>query len=468
MGASYHSFLEFPPESTGLLECVSKWMEYVGIPPFEGDDLVTEGQGWAVTRRHHRSQGGLVTEVVAANAALGLRCVAQELDAPEVRQILIEEDSRKADAVGVPLPEPSAFIQRVLDAFSVEAELAGYNLSEVILVGPQDRHVTNITHLLRRLRGMASVFVLSLEEAHSRVGHDVVLSDGAVVLSKPDESSIVLPALWVRGHPEAAARRMHRDVLGLRLAEKIPDAFRKALVDLHRAGRGVEEWANEADRLDRELRRVKDELEFVLLTSDEGLAELDRVQRRVAFLERAFRERGEVVSEDDEDWEFPDEVNLCIDAMKYAEDLLDGLVISQGATARCSELDEQHSAPITAKRAWRSLRALNDYAQLKADGAWNGNFLQYCQETPSGCFTFPPSDVALFESERTMDSPRCVEARTFPVPHVVHASGYVVMVKHVKVAGIGNLAARLHFYDDTGGATGKIHVGYLGPHLPLQ
>lgn len=39
------------------------------------------------------------------------------------------------------------------------------------------------------------------------------------------------------------------------------------------------------------------------------------------------------------------------------------------------------------------------------------------------------------------------------------------MLSHLKIAeGGGDLAPRIYFYDDTGGPTGKVHVGFVGPH----
>lgn len=40
------------------------------------------------------------------------------------------------------------------------------------------------------------------------------------------------------------------------------------------------------------------------------------------------------------------------------------------------------------------------------------------------------------------------------------------MDEHVRLEKGSDPAPRIHFYDDTGGATGKVYVGYLGRHLP--
>lgn len=466
MSVSYRSLIDGSAATRTLIEFVQDWMTEVDVPSFQGDDPVTEGAGWTVTRRHHLSAAGGVVELIASNEQLGMRCVAQEMSTPQGRLLFIEEGVRDAEIPGALLPEPSSFVQRLLDAVGVDLELGETAESVVMLVGNQDRHTAVLSHLQRRVRGMAAVIIRALDEAQQLVTSDLSLSDGTVVLMRPNSPPIVLPAMWVRGNSLSAARRVHRDVLGSRLSKALPADFRQAIVALHRAGRGVDEWAEEADRLDRELKRTKDDLEYSLLVSDDALAELDRVQRRVAFLEREFRQRGEAVYEQDED-EYPDDVTLSVDAMKYAADLLHYLAFSPGAADCCAELDEQHSAPITAKRAWRALRALNDYARVKLEAEWSGNFLQYCRETPAGCATFPPDDIALTESEGTLGNPRCREARMFTVPTAVDPSGVILMDKHVKVAGRGALTARLHFHDDTGGSTKMVHVGYLGPHLPL-
>jgi hypothetical protein len=40
------------------------------------------------------------------------------------------------------------------------------------------------------------------------------------------------------------------------------------------------------------------------------------------------------------------------------------------------------------------------------------------------------------------------------------------MEAHVKLRSVGYPAPRMYFHDDSGGATGKIWIGYLGDHLP--
>ena len=55
-----------------------------------------------------------------------------------------------------------------------------------------------------------------------------------------------------------------------------------------------------------------------------------------------------------------------------------------------------------------------------------------------------------------------------------HLAGYAerineaenrTMLAHIRISQ-GESSPRLHFLDDTRDKTGKIHIGYIGPHLP--
>ena len=77
----------------------------------------------------------------------------------------------------------------------------------------------------------------------------------------------------------------------------------------------------------------------------------------------------------------------------------------------------------------------------------------------------PGAWIALKESSTIDNRPDLRRARTFVVPIKVEHDGLSYMAAHVKITPGGVPAPRLHFHDDTGGATGKIYIGYLGEHL---
>ena len=69
------------------------------------------------------------------------------------------------------------------------------------------------------------------------------------------------------------------------------------------------------------------------------------------------------------------------------------------------------------------------------------------------------------EGEQVRANRKMQSARLFPVSPDVNESGEIEMLNHLKIAeGGGPLAPRIYFYDDTGGVTGKVHVGFIGPH----
>jgi len=65
----------------------------------------------------------------------------------------------------------------------------------------------------------------------------------------------------------------------------------------------------------------------------------------------------------------------------------------------------------------------------------------------------------------TLNNPRFRRLRMLPVSKAVDDSGYVLMQEHIRVERGGSPSPRIHYYDDTRGATRKVHIGWLGPHL---
>ncbi|MCC0100414.1 hypothetical protein K7B10_37705 [Streptomyces flavotricini] len=119
------------------------------------------------------------------------------------------------------------------------------------------------------------------------------------------------------------------------------------------------------------------------------------------------------------------------------------------------------------RRTWQTLATLNSYAAAKtAHGPRLLPHLAAYLRWPDAATLFPATRHAPRESARLMASPRLHEARCFPVPRTIHPSGRVFMGEHVRIGSGRPPAPRLHLYDDTGGRTGQIHIGYIGTHLP--
>jgi hypothetical protein len=68
------------------------------------------------------------------------------------------------------------------------------------------------------------------------------------------------------------------------------------------------------------------------------------------------------------------------------------------------------------------------------------------------------------ESDAVANNGKLRGERTLPVPKTVDPKGRVFMQAHLKIGGGNTIAPRLHFHED-GLRSGKVYVGYLGPHL---
>ncbi|MFE9332997.1 hypothetical protein [Streptomyces sp. NPDC006925] len=114
--------------------------------------------------------------------------------------------------------------------------------------------------------------------------------------------------------------------------------------------------------------------------------------------------------------------------------------------------------------AWDGLLALNDFAQTAADGASSGDFLSWCKSDASSAAPFPAAKVAMRESDTVARSAKLRGERMLPVPKTAAPDGRVFMQAHLKIGGGNTIAPRLYFYDDCS-SSGKVYIGYLGPHL---
>lgn len=189
--------------------------------------------------------------------------------------------------------------------------------------------------------------------------------------------------------------------------------------------------------------------------------ENDDLRRRVAWLSRQLAEAGQQTTTPPAE-EQPFDPDFCGEVPPEVERILDLIEYPRSQWTHAEDLDEHLSAS-WAKRAWRTFRALQSYAVAKRAGDFNGNFHEFCA---SGSLdAVPLTWVALSESQTTDTNARFRNLRTLTIDPEAVASGMVYMPSHIKIEAGGYPAPRIHFYDDTGGSTGKVHIGYFGIHL---
>jgi len=330
------------------------------------------------------------------------------------------------------------------------------------------------------LVGIANVWVLDglATRALSReLGSDLHVYGGAVRTYLP---GLTIPDRYPRRHrfarrelfqphPRRGAQVVARAMVAKAVATRPPLLFRNRVAlmpGFTRHGRDAEQLLVELVEVEEERDRLQQELEWQILEAEENAAEAERARSRVKWLEQRLAEANVYVTgAATPESSLPTIADDCVQALELAQQYLDLVVV--GETLESAEdLDQHVKAGTWGRKAWQALQALQSYADAKSSGSWTGNFQSFCQSSPPGCYVVPAEWVAAAENETTTNNPRFRRARTFPVPTEISPDGHAYMEEHVKLEKGSDPAPRLHFWDDTGGRTSKIHVGYLGRHLP--
>ncbi|MFF4777904.1 hypothetical protein ACFY05_34275 [Microtetraspora fusca] len=132
------------------------------------------------------------------------------------------------------------------------------------------------------------------------------------------------------------------------------------------------------------------------------------------------------------------------------------------------KLEERAQSSTWAQTTWQVALAFQDYATAVANGQFSGDFRRWCTEPPSGVAAISAGKVKSDESETVHNNAKMRRQRELPVPVEVAPSGRIFMGSHIRIGGgAGMSAPRLHFHDDVK-RTGKIYIGYLGPHLDVK
>ncbi|MXZ96146.1 MAG: hypothetical protein F4Y99_09495 [Acidimicrobiaceae bacterium] len=264
-----------------------------------------------------------------------------------------------------------------------------------------------------------------------------------------------------------AAGRVARLVLPRMLAQSPPAIYRtrlKPILD----GR---DWEQIAVDLDEELNGLKRENQELRLEKAIAYEEATDSEREIGHLLRKnelLRNRLRELSESPETMELSVEESSdpssCLDAIVLASHL-PYIKIHPEAPVDIERLDEAEDGELWARRIWRHLNSLNAYAEAKGPG-----FLSWCEHSGSDR-AISSRCIAMSESQSVMNNPDLRKHRILPIDHVVEPNGCIEMQAHLKpVQGGGMQIPRIYFHDDTKGRTGKVHIGFIGPHdrMPNQ
>ena len=138
------------------------------------------------------------------------------------------------------------------------------------------------------------------------------------------------------------------------------------------------------------------------------------------------------------------------------------VVIPESAERSIEVLDGSASSETWAGDISQLFGAMESYAIAVSRKKFNGDFLKWCDDG-GGYFA---NKIAMKESEPTMKDPKLKAMRVFNVSTDLDVTGMKLMVAHAKIQmrGGGQIP-RVYFYDDTKGATKKMHIGFIGPHF---
>lgn len=146
---------------------------------------------------------------------------------------------------------------------------------------------------------------------------------------------------------------------------------------------------------------------------------------------------------------------------------LEGIAIEPSALEETDELEAAPEAPAMVPKICRALNALNAYA-LDARRGRHVDFAYWCRNSRNPLAWYA-NQVVISEGEKVSSDWRMLSDRYLPVSPVLREAGRITMQSHIKIStGRASMSPRLYFYDDSAGATGQVHVGFVGGHAHIR
>jgi hypothetical protein len=344
-------------------------------------------------------------------------------------------------------------------------------------ISPQD-YSKRVKEVARRLAGCTDVRMLTTESqlAFDAAQRDTSMSvfDGAARVYLPgiDPSN---PMPWrhqyVRAHllsdrPRTAAARIGQLVLPRMVAQRPPALYRTHVKQLLDQSVGEQtDWEAIALELDERLTGLKSDVEGLREEKDLALMEALDSEREAAdalhrldALRAELRIQGQVPELIEQDAAEAPLVTSCADAVELAA-TLKNLVVHPDAPRDIDRMDQSPNAELWGQRVWSHLQSLDAYAAAKGPG-----FNVWC-ETSGHPRAIASKFIAMTESKTVRTNESLRKHRDLPVDKAISPSGIIEMLAHIKsIQGGGMQIPRIYFHDDTKGKTGKVHIGFIGPH----
>jgi hypothetical protein len=233
---------------------------------------------------------------------------------------------------------------------------------------------------------------------------------------------------------------------------------------LDRAAEKIEALQSRTEELDDQLRLANELLNDAQINEAVLFEDRAKAEARIQYLQRQLREYGDPSAysptPDSDLPEYPESFEQLLDWI--AADRAPGITFTGDAktTIQLSAKDDLGTAVRT---CWDACQVLSDYVKARREGDFSAGVHTYLQRAPEGYRTMPPNKHSPGETRVTMQE--FGSSRYFPVPATVCDAEVVAMEAHFKLARIGMVSPRMHYFDDFT-STLYIYVGYIGPHLP--
>lgn len=319
------------------------------------------------------------------------------------------------------------------------------------------------------MAGTALVVVLAdahVDQFKDLIGDDMAVWGGAVRIYLPASDSVGLSPRrhryferWrLSGKPRDAALRIAAEVASA-VASRRPPA---PLAGLDWGQASNDEWiaALEADN---------QKLVGIEQIAAERAEEIRQITDELRLLRRSFQSvlsgrQGDNGASAYEPWlAISDELPTMSEVIDAAVAELQFVEIHPDAPRELEELDTHALGREWAEKTRLALLSLDGYAQNRGEPGNYSRFDWWCNANSNAMpFIWPSTRFA--ETETGETKTRFGSTRDFPVSTELDESGIKRMYVHLKISNEWPLAPRLYFCDDSRGVTGKVHVGFIGPH----
>ena len=319
---------------------------------------------------------------------------------------------------------------------------------------------------------------VSLTKFVLKSGDDTARGEAARAAETATRSLLQLTAVIDPESRPASLTSLTADAEALEELQAQVDASQAALSDVRASNAELqttldgarEQVQQQRDAHERESRELNERLATLSSDNEQLRRELDEANEERHKLQLQLNTYNALIADgraeraEPIDYEAPPAATIA-GVIEIARDQCEHVAIPDAALREIDTLDADEKAADWARELWKGLRALNAYAAESEH--FQGGFWEWCEHSNSEHNVWPASDkkLAMSESDTVMQTARLWKARRFKIDNQVEPQGYIHMIAHLKITeGGGQHIPRLYFHDDTGGRTGHVHVGFIGPH----